>query len=86
MSMRFLFLALLLPAGCAGHAQNEAEAAERRLEILKNSGATGDERCAAEMEVAQAWLRAEDQERYERARLNASVTCRHAEMRARLGT
>lgn len=72
--------ALAMLAGC-NSAAREAEAAERQYQMVV-SGDAGDwdQRCAAAKRVADAWLRAEDRQKWDLASSQAALDCNHALM------
>lgn len=65
-------------AGC-NPAVREAEAAEKEYAIVDSTSVSPDERCAAARKVAQAWLKAQDQQKYDVADLRANLACNRAE-------
>ena len=72
----WLLLTLAL-AGCDS-AQSDAKAAERRYQLVEGSGGSLEERCVAARNVADAWLKAEDPQKYELADIRANLDCNRA--------
>jgi len=72
------YLAAFVLAGCDSSAVKVAKAAERRAQMVDQSYGTAAERCEARREVAQAWLLAEDQGKYDKAKLDAALACNAA--------
>lgn len=68
--------ALVVLAGCSDPVGD----AERELEIIESTGGSSEDLCRAKRKVAEAHLRAQDAEAYERARVHADVACQHAEL------
>jgi hypothetical protein len=65
-------------AGCDSAAVRAAHSAERRAAIIEHSHGSADDNCAARREVAAAWLLAEDQGKYDMAKLEADIACNAA--------
>lgn len=75
--MRALVLALgLIAAGCG----NPIADAERELAMIEKAHGSKDEICAAKRKVAEAYLKAGDQNQYEQARLDAAMACNAAQI------
>lgn len=73
--MRVLVAAVLMFG--LGGCENAAESAEKQLAIVEKSG-NPRQICDAHRKVADAWLKQQDQQRYERADISAKISCRRA--------
>jgi hypothetical protein len=76
-------ISLVVLAGCSTDVR-EAEAAERRYTLLEQAGGKPDELCQAMRDVADAWLKAEDEVKYKDWALRRDIGCRRAEQLGRL--
>jgi hypothetical protein len=65
--------------GCFNADVIAAEKAERQVVMLEYSGATTRELCDARKQVRDAWLKAENLEKFEWSREMVSITCRRAD-------
>lgn len=70
-------IAFLLAA--CNSAVREAEAAEKRADIVERNG-SARERCEALRDVADAWLKAQDEQKYRLSDLRADIACNAARM------
>ena len=68
----------LLIAGCDSSEVREAHRAEQRLAMVKADAGDKDAVCAASREVADAWLRALDEGKYQLAEVRAALDCNEA--------
>lgn len=73
---KLMIVGALMLAGCADPVKD----AERELEIVESANASNAEVCAAKRKVAEAYLKAQQQERYKAAKLNADVACMNAQL------
>ena len=58
---------------------NSAQDAERELEIVQQSGGSLDEICEAKRKVADAYLKAQDADKYQIAKSYADMACLDAQ-------
>ncbi len=72
--MRAASLATVLLAGLSGCSDPAADA-ERELAIVEKAGGSDAELCEAKRKVADAHLKAQDAEKYEAAKVSASISC-----------
>jgi hypothetical protein len=79
--MRALFLPLVLALGLSACADPVADA-QRELEIVRQSHGTPADICKASRKVAEAYLKAQNQPRYEEANVTADITCSTADSAA----
>jgi hypothetical protein len=59
---------------------NSAQEAERELDIVQQSGGSLDEICEAKRKVADAYLKAQDADKYQIAKSYADTACLDAEI------
>lgn len=74
-------LGLVALLGCA----DKAAEAEKQFEMVERSSGTPDERCSRKWAVAEPYLEAGNEEKYEFADLMADSECLNGELKARLG-
>lgn len=72
-----LSLALIM-AGCDSAETRDAKRAEERYRVMLSSLPRAEERCRAQREVAEAWLKALDPNKYQSWKLRADLTCNRA--------
>lgn len=75
--MRAIILGFCLAAVSA--CSNSAQDAERELEIVQQSGGSLDEICAAKRKVADAYLKAQDADKFQIAKSSADMACLDAQ-------
>jgi hypothetical protein len=78
---KLLIIGALVLAGCSDPVKD----AERELEIVESSGGSSADICAAREKVADAHLKAHDQQAYRNARLSADVQCMNARFERQYG-
>lgn len=66
---------IILVAGSLAACQNDSAKAEAELDMMQNVQASGNERCAAEQKVAQAYLHEGNQPKFDEWRKRAASTC-----------
>jgi microsomal dipeptidase-like Zn-dependent dipeptidase len=78
--------AILALAGCIAGSDElqDAQRTEAELKVIEASHANYGEVCDAQRRVADAWLKALDQKRYELAKSVAFITCTRADQVGRL--
>lgn len=81
--MRASLVAALIVSVLSG-CNNPASDAEKELAILEKSDATKDEICAAKTKVAEAYLRAQHEEKYKATKRDADAACNAAQIERRL--
>jgi hypothetical protein len=72
----------ILLAACTGPA-SDAKAAERQYEMIKRNGGSKQEICEASRRVADAWLKAENENKYKFASITRDLDCNAALLESR---
>jgi uncharacterized lipoprotein YmbA len=73
--MRRCFLVAVLLLAACGSPDAEALSAENQYEIIEQANGSDTEKCVAAGRVADAWLKRENKDEYERWKLTRDVYC-----------
>lgn len=76
------FVICLLLCACS----KESDRAKKEYEMMLQVGATGEERCTKLKQIADAYLREQNESEYQRATLEADTACLEALMSEMRGT
>lgn len=77
--MRLLVIFALLFAAAGCRADNDAQKSERELAIIKANHGSAREICGATKRISAAYLRMENSEGYQRAKLEEYLACSSAD-------